>query len=225
MKTNTFLLKSLPYLSSVCAGIGVYYLSKNYLADEQLFDLMTNVSASLLSIPLVFLFYEYSEFLVNRRVNKTLAAGLIEKINFLMLQNLLQMRKAMCEKCKITWHDIDNLLFGNFQVNYKKLSYSDNIIYKMKSYYEELEAIVYRSNKTMVLQPQQVQILSFMLRDMSDLLGEYKLRKNRQELAHYTEDVMELMGEWFATVGSNKLRLQNLFKLILDKKVKNDIFS
>ena len=58
MSINTILLKSLPYISSVGAGIGVYYLSKYYLPDEQLFDLMTNVSASLLSIPLVFLFYE-----------------------------------------------------------------------------------------------------------------------------------------------------------------------
>ncbi len=137
-----------------------------------------------------------------------------------MLKILLQFRLALCIRCKMSWQDIDDLLFKNFQIKSRTLKYTDEIAYNLKSYQEELESLVYRSDKIKVLNPQQIQILSFVLRDLSDLLGEYKLRKNKQELAHYTEDIMDLMGEWFATVGTNRLRLHNVFRLLLDKTEK-----
>ena len=63
-------LKSIPYVLSIAGGVFVFDLSKDYLHDPSWIDLMNNVAASLLAIPLVFLFYDYSNFLITRRMHK-----------------------------------------------------------------------------------------------------------------------------------------------------------
>ena len=70
MSLISFALKSIPYVLSIAGGVFVFDISKDYLHDPNWIDLMNNVAASLLAIPLVFLFYDYSNFLITRRMHK-----------------------------------------------------------------------------------------------------------------------------------------------------------
>lgn len=69
-KLHTVLLKSIPYLLSIAGGAALYLLTKDEISDPSLADLVTNMAASLLSIPLVFLLYDYSNYLIDRRLSK-----------------------------------------------------------------------------------------------------------------------------------------------------------
>ena len=62
MKPNVriIFLKSLPYLMSIAGGIILYTGAIDNAPNANLQDLVINVSASLLSIPLVFLLYDYT---------------------------------------------------------------------------------------------------------------------------------------------------------------------
>ena len=70
MNLVNIILKSVPYVLSIAGGIFVFDFSQQYLHDPGWIDLMDNVAASLLAIPLVFLFYDYSNYLITRRVHK-----------------------------------------------------------------------------------------------------------------------------------------------------------
>ena len=55
MRLGNLLLKSIPYVLSIAGGVFVFDFSQDYLHDPSWIDLMNNVAASLLAIPLVFL--------------------------------------------------------------------------------------------------------------------------------------------------------------------------
>ncbi len=63
-------LKSIPYLLSITGGAALFLLTKDEISDPELADLVTNMSASLLSIPLVFLLYDYSNYQISRKLKK-----------------------------------------------------------------------------------------------------------------------------------------------------------
>ncbi len=70
IKMRNFLLKSIPYLLSITGGAVLYLVTKDEIHDPSLADLVTNIAASLLSIPLVFLLYDYSNYWVNRKLKE-----------------------------------------------------------------------------------------------------------------------------------------------------------
>ena len=68
MKFSNFILKVIPYVLSILGGVLVFDVSRKYADGQGWNDLLDNISASLLAIPLVFLFYDYSNFLITRRM-------------------------------------------------------------------------------------------------------------------------------------------------------------
>ncbi len=70
IKLRNFLLKSIPYLLSIAGGITLYLVTKDEITDPSLADLVTNMAASLLSIPLVFLLYDYSNYRISRQIKR-----------------------------------------------------------------------------------------------------------------------------------------------------------
>ncbi len=70
VRFHIILLKSIPYLLSIAGGAILFLLTKDEIADPSLADLITNMAASLLSIPLVFLLYDYSNYLINRHLRR-----------------------------------------------------------------------------------------------------------------------------------------------------------
>ena len=64
MKFNLrdFLLKMIPYVLSIAGGLVLFIVTKDDIHDPSVTDLINNIAASLLSIPLVFLLYDYSNY-------------------------------------------------------------------------------------------------------------------------------------------------------------------
>ena len=57
---------------SVAGGIILFTVSLDNVQDPELADLITNISASLLAIPLVFLLYDYTNYRVSRRLQESM---------------------------------------------------------------------------------------------------------------------------------------------------------
>ncbi len=71
IKLRNFLLKSIPYLLSIAGGATLFIVTKDEITDPSLADLVTNIAASLLSIPLVFLLYDYSNYRIQKQIKHT----------------------------------------------------------------------------------------------------------------------------------------------------------
>ena len=75
------LLKSIPYLLSIAGGVALFLITVDNVRDPAVSDLMNNISASLLSIPIVFLLYDYSNYRVSKKLNQTLATSMSSRVS------------------------------------------------------------------------------------------------------------------------------------------------
>jgi hypothetical protein len=68
MKINKYLLKATPYLISILVGLIFYFIGLNL--SENIRGLFTSLSAAFFAIPLIYLFYQVSQNLSQKRLNK-----------------------------------------------------------------------------------------------------------------------------------------------------------
>ena len=196
------LLKSIPYVLSIAGGVFVFDFSQDYLRDPNWIDLMNNVAASLLAIPLVFLFYDYSNYLVTLRMNKHQHAKLINILDNCLLKILAQMKNIIgLKRIEVPMQDIN--------LNYKKLNLDARYLRAIKNQLNGLEDILYKSDKISVLDPQHTQILSFIAQELNQILNECKYNNSLRELARYIETTLSIIDDWFYATGYSVRKKQS----------------
>ena len=196
------LLKSIPYVLSIAGGVFVFDFSQDYLHDPNWIDLMNNVAASLLAIPLVFLFYDYSNYLVTLRMNKHQHAKLINMLDDCLLKILAQMKNIIgLKRIEVPMQDIN--------LNYKKLNLDARYLRAIKNQLNGLEDILYKSDKISVLDPQHTQILSFIAQELNQILNECKYNNSLRELARYIETTLSIIDDWFYATGYSVRKKQS----------------
>lgn len=209
-KFRDLLLKTVPYVLSVAGGITLYVLAKDNIRNQNLADLINNISGSLLAIPLVFLLYDYSNYRISRQLNKTLSDSIVEKINTLLVDMVLLMRKMMGIRSKLTFESLNkmgDLRASEIQAN---LKISPASISLLRTYHEELDNLIYGNAKNNILSIDQVQTLSELARDVQHLINEYKFHKNKKVAAKYMEDIFVLLADWMDSNASASLHFQQL---------------
>ncbi|MBO7042323.1 MAG: hypothetical protein J6W08_00450 [Alphaproteobacteria bacterium] len=194
MKISRFLLKAIPYILSIAGGIFVFDFSKKYLHDPSWIDLTNNISASLLAIPLVFLFYDYSNFLITRRMKKNLHANVVNIIDGILFKILNQMKHIIkIEHITVPMQDLN--------LNYKKLDLDTKYVRAIKKELILMENLLYKSDKIEVLDPQHTQILSFIVQELNQILNEFKYHNSPREIARYIETTLSMIDDWFYSTG------------------------
>ncbi len=187
-------LKSIPYVLSIAGGVFVFDFSQQYLHDPGWIDLADNVAASLLAIPLVFLFYDYSNFLITRRMKKHQHAYIINTLDTILFKILAQMKNIIgLPRIEVPMQDIN--------LNYKKLNLDIKYIHAVRRHLNQLEDLLYKSDKIEVLDPQHTQILSFIAQELNQILNEVKFHNSPREIARYIETTLSMIDDWFYATG------------------------
>lgn len=190
----TVILKMIPYVLSIVGGVFVFYFSQKYVHSAGWIDLMDNVAASLLAIPLVFLFYDYSNFLVTRRVHKHQNASLINTIDSHLFKILAQMKNIIgLPRIEVPMQDLN--------LNYKKLNLDKKYIRAIRKQLNQMEDLLYKSDKIDVLDSQHTQILSFITQELNQILNECKFHNSPREIARYIETTLSMIDDWFSATG------------------------
>ena len=193
---RTIFLKSLPYLLSITGGIILYTGAIDNAPNANIRDLVINVSASLLSIPLVFLLYDYTNSRINRQMKKHMANSVSDKLNDLMTNLILLLRAALSVRSRPTTENINRMLSWGVSDISRRLKITSDMIAKMREYHDDLDTLLYRNSQTDVLLSQQVQILSGLARAMTHFLNENKFHKNHRNSAKYMETIMTKILDW-----------------------------
>ena len=189
-------LKSLPYLLSITGGIILYTGAIDNSPNDNIRDLVINVSASLLSIPLVFLLYDYTNSRVNRQMKRHMANSVGDRLNDLMINMILLLREVLSVRSKPTTENINRMLSWRTTEISPRLKITDSVIEKMHKYHDDLDTLLYRNSQTDVLSSEQVQILSSLARAMTHFINENKFHKNRHVSAKYLEIIMTKVLDW-----------------------------
>ncbi len=199
MRIMNFVLKSIPYVLSIAGGVFVFDFSQKYLHDPGWIDLMNNVAASLLAIPLVFLFYDYSNYLVTRRVHRHLHNSLITTLDSHLFKILSQMKNIIgLNRIEVPMQDIN--------LNYKKMNLDVKYLRSIRKQLKQLEDLLYKSDKIEVLDPQHTQILSFIAQELNQILNEFKYHNSPREIARYIETTLSMIDDWFYATGYTSRR-------------------
>ena len=189
-------LKSLPYLLSITGGIILYTGAIDNSPNDNIRDLVINVSASLLSIPLVFLLYDYTNSRINRQMKRHMANSVGDRLNDLMINMILLLREVLSVRSKPTTENINRMLSWRTTEISPRLKITDSVIEKMHKYHDDLDTLLYRNSQTDILSSEQVQILSSLARAMTHFINENKFHKNRHVSAKYLEIIMTKVLDW-----------------------------
>ena len=195
-KIRNFLLRSLPYVISIAGGVILFTVSLDNVHDPAVEGLISNISASLLAIPLVFLLYDYTTTRVSRRLHETLVAGMNDKINTIMLHLVLTLRKMLKMRGRLTHVGILSMRNWTETRISHQMQIRGEYIDLMRQYYEELENLILGFGKENALSPEQVRLLSALARDMSRLVAMHRLGGNRRMVARHIRNIIAEINDW-----------------------------
>ncbi len=196
LNIRTIFLKSLPYMMSIAGGIILYTGAIDNAPNENIRDLVINVSASLLSIPLVFLLYDYTNSRVASQMKKAVANSMNDKLNSVLVNTILTLRDALGWRSKITVDNVNRMLALRPADISRRLNMTPRVLDGLHTCHNDLDTLLYRNSQTDVLSPDQTQILSSMARNMAHLINENKFHKNRHVSAKYIEHIMGQILDW-----------------------------
>lgn len=195
-KIRDFALRSLPYLISIAGGIALFSISLDNVHDPAVEGLISNISASLLAIPLVFLLYDYTTTRVSRQLKKTLVSNLNDKVNTIVLHIVLVLRKILRMRGPVTRANIAAIRKVPESQMTKRMHLRNEYTDMMHEYHEELENLVLGYGKENVLAPEQLRLLSELARDVSRMIEAYRLGVHRRVIAEHIRNIAEEITDW-----------------------------
>ena len=157
---HDFLLKMIPYVLSIAGGLVLFIVTKDDVHDPNVTDLINNIAASLLSIPLVFLLYDYSNYRVSKQLKKTMADSVGDKINIILLRLTIIIREIIGARGKLTFASLNNM--GDLGTSHiaTRLKITPNTLNRLHAVHDELHNFIYNGANANVLSGDQIQSLS-----------------------------------------------------------------
>lgn len=195
-KIRDFLLRALPYAISIAGGVLLFSISLDKVTDPAVEGLISNISASLLAIPLIFLLYDYTTTRVSRRLHETLVAGMNDKINTIMLHLVLILRKMLKMRGRLSHGGIMAMRNWTEGRIARQMQIRMEYIDLLRQYYEELENMIIGFGKENAMSPEQVNLMSAMARDMSRLVAMHRLGGNRRIVAQHIKNIIGEINDW-----------------------------
>lgn len=210
LSIRNIFLKMIPYLLSIAGGIVLFKLTENNIHDPNLSDLINNIAASLLAIPLVFLLYDYSNYRVSSQLNKTMTSHITDKTNIILLNVIIITRQILDIKKKLTFTTLNQM--GNMSLSKitNKLKITKKQLDDLRTYRNELDDVVNSSTKNNILTPDQIQVITGLIRDMSLLINEHNFRHNKRIAAKYIENIIGKIIDWLDSDAFAAMHFQQL---------------
>lgn len=209
-KVRDFVLRALPYVASILGGVLLFTISLDNIQDPNVADLITNISASLLAIPLVFLLYDYTNSRVSRRLMETMTVNVDDRINTLVLHVILVLRKMLGMRGRTTLANINKMQTLSESHIIKKLRMDARGINLLHGYYDELENIIYRYGRESVLSTDNLRLLTELGRHISHVVNEHHLRGNRRILARHVKNTIEKVIDWLDSGAAIAMKFEKL---------------
>lgn len=216
MKLRDILLKSVPYLLSIAGGVALFLLTVDNVKNPNVSDLMNNIAASLLSIPIVFLLYDYSNYRVSKTLNQTLAKNMSSRVSALMLGLVMALRRATGMRGKLTLEALNKMRDTSEHKIASRLKIGTASLKELRQYHEDLDDMIYKYSKNNILDSGSLQNLSGISLDLLHLMNEYEFRRNRKAVAKYTADIFGRIADWLDSDAGVAINFQKMLQQATD---------
>ena len=205
----------------------MFIVTKDEVHNPNVTDLINNISASLLSIPLVFLLYDYTNYRVSKQLNKTMADSMTDKINIILLNLIMIIRQMLGIRGTLTFASMNKMSNLSQSKIVANLKITQNLANELRTYRDEIDNMIYNGAKPNVLTGAQVQMLTELVRELSLLINEHSFRRNRRVAAKYIENIIGKIIDWMDSDAFASMHFQQLLGAAGDisKFVYNTILS
>lgn len=210
--------KSIPYALSVAGGIALYAVSVDTIQDANLNDLISNIAASLLAIPLIFVLYEYVNYKMSSSLNRQLAESMIFDVNSVILKMIKQMRKMMGVKYPLNWKTLEKMLHARakeLKIT-KKVSADDIEI--LRGYKRNMNDLAYKLARAQVLSERQIELVITITKQCAHVVNEWSYKGNSTQLSKYIESLFSAIEDWFDSCEREDLRSHQQFQLTIEQE-------
>lgn len=193
---KNLLLKTIPYILSVIGGITLFLISLDKFRNPNVSGLIDNIAASLLSIPLVFLLYDYTNYRISRQVNRSLASNISDKVNSVILNIVVFLRHSLGLKVNVHLETFNKLQDWSVKKIAERLKITRSEMNNLRAYRYEIDEIIYRASKGSVLTSEQEQILSSLSREILHLMTEHNFHRDKTIVAKHVKNIILRIIEW-----------------------------
>ena len=188
----------------------MFIVTKDEVHNPNVTDLINNISASLLSIPLVFLLYDYTNYRVSKQLNKTMADSMTDKINIILLNLIMIIRQMLGIRGTLTFASMNKMSNLSQSKIVANLKITQNLANELRTYRDEIDNMIYNGAKPNVLTGAQVQMLTGLVRELSLLINEHSFRRNRRVAAKYIENIIGKIIDWMDSDAFASMHFQQL---------------
>ncbi len=211
-----FLLRLLPYVISIIIGLAIFaVVRKIEQRDEDVSNLLINISSDLLSIPFVFICYEVVNKIINRDLNNTLFRSTTFNINSIILNIVNDMRGMMGYTDVIDKNNLGELLkLSKIDIikKLKKDGLNKDTLDKISKNNKDLYDIMHKSSTIEVLDSDQIKNLLYLSREIDILYNKFSFlidksigTKEKTSVAENLENMINSIKNWVDTTEIDAL--------------------
>lgn len=210
VQLRNLLLKSIPYLMSIVGGLVLFLVTKDNVHNPDWVGLISNIAASLLSIPVVFLLYDYSNYRISRKLNNALTNTTHDKIDTTLISIILVLRQMMNMRSKLTLaalNKMGDLRQGQIATQIKM---RPTQIKTLTNLHHELDELIYRNSDGDILSVIQIQSLTNLAHNVQRLINVHHFHQDKRVAAQYMEKIIRFVIDWMDTDASISVRFEQL---------------
>lgn len=212
VKLHTVLLKSVPYMLSIVGGIVLFVLTKDNIHSPSVADLIDNIAASLLSIPVVFLLYDYSNYRISRKLNQTIATSMSARISTGLLGLTILVREMLGLRGKITLESINKMQNLSHAEILRRIKITAPHMQALNNYHTDLEGMIYQYGRTNTLDSSGLQTLSALSLDLLHLMNSHRFHGNKKAAAKYIADIVGRISDWLDSNAGAAMDFQQMLQ-------------
>ena len=205
-----FLLKLLPYVISIAIGLTIFAIVRRIeRRDEDVSNLLINISSDLLSIPFVFICYEVVNKIINQDLDNTLFRSTTFNINLIIINMVNDMGNIIGYTNIINKNNIGEFLKLSKKDILKKLKnnkLSKDILDNISENNKNLYNVMHQSTTIEVLDGDQIKNLLYLSREINILYNKFSIllnkpidAKEKTLIAENFENIIDSIKSWMDT--------------------------
>ena len=168
-------IKILPYLVAFISGIILYFLTEKLITDSGLNNLMVNIASGLVSIPMVFIFYD----VINKITSRTLHNSIFESVTFEINSQLVELINFISVLLKINTpsvtEELDDFLELENNEIYQKLDIKKTDIKILETIKSNLMSVIHKQSSFEILNEKQISSILNIIKETTFLIKNLNL--------------------------------------------------
>ncbi|MFV0626573.1 MAG: hypothetical protein ACK5N8_04415 [Alphaproteobacteria bacterium] len=198
VRFRNLFLRLLPYFISLLSGAIIYHLSDIYWTDEEFSTLLMNLASTLLSVPIVFIFYEVVNDFCTRNLNHSLSKSLIFEINYAISDLITVIQSMLGIEKPLDREELYIILNYDREFILKNLVINEDISKKIEDEKKKLFNISHGHFNLSVLNESQIKAILAIIRNITLIYKEIEKKKdpNKDMITENLFQAIQYIAKW-----------------------------